>query len=72
MFDIVEEDVLSLFLFLFQVFIQKSFTLFLVLNLVVLWRVASSLTLSRALWLLPVMFVVAEVITDFVSGLSHW
>jgi hypothetical protein len=49
----------------------QSFTTFILLEAVVAYRVLSSMTWARS-WLLPVMFVVAELGTDFVSGLSHW
>ncbi len=51
--------------------VLQSFTTFILLEGVVAYRVLTSMTWARS-WLLPVMFVVAELTTDLVSGLSHW
>jgi hypothetical protein len=46
-------------------------TTFLVMEMVVAYRVLQLIKLSQ-IWLMVVMFLVAEMITDFVSGASHW
>ena len=37
----------------------------------IIWRLLKAMNVSQ-LWLVPLCFLLAEVVTDFVSGVAHW
>merc|ERR1711991_243343 len=47
-----------------------TLTTFLAMELCVCYRICSALRLSQ-LWLIPACFLIAEMVTDFVSGVAH-
>jgi len=48
-----------------------TMTVFVALEATIIWRLLKAMNVSQ-LWLVPLCFLLAEVVTDFVSGVAHW